>query len=128
MKKFFILLLLPLFLSAEMLNINNFSTDIFSKIDKTPKKITLSLMIQGRYVKDENYKILDALNVVIGSFYIENLLTSKGKENFKKLLINYTAQKYSIDIDNVYIEKLIIDQNSSANDIISALKQGGCCK
>ncbi len=128
MKKFFILLLLPLFLSAEMLNINNFSTDIFSRTDKTPKKITLSLMIQGRYVKDENYKILDALNVVIGSFYIENLLTSKGKENFKKLLINYTAQKYSIDIDNVYIEKLIIDQNSSANDIISALKQGGCCK
>ncbi len=128
MKRFFIVLFFPLLLSAQMLNVNNFTTDLFSKIDKSPKEIKLSLMIEGRYVKNENYKIIDALNITIGSFYVEDLLTSKGKEALKKLLINYAAKKYSVDIDDVYIQKLMINQNPSTNDIVSALKKEGCCK
>ena len=128
MKRFFIVLFFPLLLSAQMLNVDNFTTDIFSKIDKSPKEIRLSLMIEGRYVKDENYKIIDALNVTIGSFYVEDLLTSKGKEAFKGLLIEYCAKKYGVDIDNIYIQKLMVKQNPSTDDIVSALKKEGCCK
>jgi hypothetical protein len=127
MKKLLIFIL-PLMLSAQMLTLDHFTTDLFSKIDKSPKEITLSLMIEGRYVEDENYKVIDALNVVIGSFYAEDLLTSKGKEALKSALINYAAKKYGVDIDEVYIQKLMMEQNPSADEIVSALKKEGCCK
>ena len=42
-------------------------------------KIIIDLMIEGRYVEEESFKVVDALNVVIGSFFAEDLLTSKGK-------------------------------------------------
>ncbi len=128
MKKILLFMALTIFLFAQTLDINNFTTDIFSKIDKTPKEVSLSLIIEGRYVKDENYKIIDALNVVIGSFYVENLITSKGKEDFKKLLIEYSAKKYSVDIDNIYIQKFEISQNPSTDDFIRILKKEGYCK
>jgi len=128
MKKILLLIILPVFIFAQTLDVNNFTTDIFSKIDKAPKEVKMSLIIVGSYVQDENYKIIDALNVVIGSFYVENLITSKGKEDFKKLLIKYAAKKYSVDIDNIYIQKFEISQNPSTDDIINALRESGCCK
>ncbi|NPA74301.1 MAG: hypothetical protein GXO12_06265 [Epsilonproteobacteria bacterium] len=128
MRRFIVVLTFPLMMFAQMISIDDFKTDIFSRVDKNPKEVSLSVIIEGRYVEDESYKITDALNVVIGSFYVEDLLTSKGKEALKKLLIDYTAKKYGIDIDEVYIQKLMIDQNPSTNDIISALKKEGCCK
>ncbi len=128
MKKILFFMILPIFLFAQVLNVDNFTTDIFSKIDKTPKEVKMTLVIEGRYVKDEKYKIIDGINVIIGSFYVENLITSKGKENFKKLLIQYVANKYSVDIDNIYILKFLIVQNPSTNEIVSILKEEGCCK
>jgi ABC-type phosphate/phosphonate transport system substrate-binding protein len=74
-----------------------------------------------------DFKIIDALNVVIGSFYAENLLTSKGKEGLKQAIINYASDKHGIDIDHVYIQKLNIKKESSTYDIIEAMKKEGCC-
>jgi hypothetical protein len=128
MKKILLFMVLPILLFAQTLDVNNFTTDIFSKIDKAPKEVNLSLVIEGRYVKDENYKIIDAINVVIGSFYVENLITSQGKESFKKLLIEYAAKKYSVDIDDIYIQKFKILQSPSTDEIVKALKKEGCCK
>jgi len=128
MKKIILILAFAMYIFAQTIHLNNFSTDLFSKIDKTPKELTLSLIIDGRYVQDEKYKVIDALNIVIGSFYAEDLLTSQGKESFKKLLIKYAAKKYSVDIDDIYILKLKINQNLSTDDIVSILKKAGCCK
>ncbi len=112
-------------LFSQMLNIDDFSSVVFSRATGKPVTINLSLMVDGRYVEDESYKIIDALNVIIGSFYWEDLITSRGKENFKTALKNYTTKKYSIDIDDVYIQK--IQSQPSTQEIIDALKKDGLC-
>ena len=95
-----------------------FQVDIYSK-GNILRKIELDLDIE---LRDENAKksaIYDALNVIIGSFYAEDLMTSMGKENFKQSFIKYTAKKHSITIDEVYIlglkfvDELMIDKGWS---------------
>ena len=126
MKKIiFILFVVVASLSAQMLNIDDFSSEVFSKVTKKPVTINLKMMIEGRYVEDESYKIIDALNIVIGSFYLEDLLTSQGKIKLKETLKSYTTNKYSIDIDNIYIQKLQSQPNTQ--EIIDALKKEGMC-
>ena len=126
MKKIiFILLVVVASLSAQMLNIDDFSSEVFSKVTKKPVTINLNMMVEGRYVEDESYKIIDALNIVIGSFYLEDLLTSQGKIKLKETLKSYTTSKYSVDIDNIYIQKLQTKPNTQ--EIIDALKKEGMC-
>ncbi|NOX15243.1 MAG: hypothetical protein GXP61_04335 [Epsilonproteobacteria bacterium] len=126
MKKILVILLVVVInLTAQMLNIDDFSSVVFSRATRKPVTITLNLMVEGRYVEDESYKIIDALNIIIGSFYWEDLITSRGKESFKTALKNYTTKKYSIDIDNVYIQK--IQSQPSTQEIIDALKKEGLC-
>ena len=127
MKKLVLLVMVLLCIQAQTLHIDHFTTDIFSSSSKELKKIEMSLIVEGRYVKDESYKVIDALNVVIGSFYVENLATSQGKESFKKLLKEYSAKKYSVDIDDIYIINFETVDNPSINDMIQALKKEGCC-
>jgi len=126
MKKIiFVLLLVIASLSAQMLNIDDFTSELFSKVTKKPVTVNLKMMVEGRYVEDESYKIIDALNIVIGSFYLEDLLTSQGKIKLKETLKSYTTNKYSIDIDNIYIQKLQTQPNTQ--EIIDALKKEGMC-
>jgi hypothetical protein len=127
MKKLIILCITILLLQAQTLHVDHFTTDIFSSSSKGLKKIEMSLIIEGRYVEDENYKVIDALNVIIGSFYVENLATSQGKESLKKLLKEYSAKKHSVDIDDIYIINFETVDKPSANDIVQALKKEGCC-
>ena len=121
----FVVLIMATSLFSQMLNIDDFSSVVFSRVTSKPVTINLNLMIDGRYVEDESYKIIDALNIVIGSFYWEDLITSRGKESFKTALKNYTTKKYSIDIDNVYIQK--IQSQPNTQEIIDALKKEGLC-
>ena len=108
MKKIiFVLLLVIASLSAQMLNIDDFSSEVFSKVTKKPVTIKIKMMIEGRYVEEESYKIIDALNIVIGSFYLEDLVTSQGKIKLKESIKSYTTSKYSIDIDNIYTKNSI---------------------
>ena len=126
MKKITIVLLFTvLTLYAQMLNVDDFSAEVFSRVTKKPVTISTSMMIEGRYVEEESYKIIDALNIVIGSFYLEDLITSQGKQKFKKAIESYTAGKYSIDIDNIYIQSLKSQPNTQ--EIIDALKKEGMC-
>nr|MBP3725068.1 hypothetical protein [Campylobacter sp.] len=100
MKKFIVFLIFSGL--AFGLEINKFQADIYSK-SNVLRKVELDLDIE---LRDENAKksaIYDALNVIIGSFYAEDLMTSMGKENFKQSFIKYTAKKHSITIDEVYI-------------------------
>ncbi len=126
MKKIlFVILLAVASLSAQMLNIDNFSSEVFSKVTKKPVTINLKIMVEGRYVEDEGYKIIDALNIVIGSFYLEDLITSQGKIKLKETLKSYTTSKYSVDIDNIYIQKIQTQPNTK--EIIDALKKEDMC-
>ena len=130
MKKIAILMFLILIVQAQTLHLDNFTTDIFSSVSKELKRVDMNLVIEGRYVEDENFKVIDALNVVIGSFYIENLATSQGKENLKKLLIKYSAKKYGVDIDEVYILNFSVEKNRPSfdiDDLIRRMKDEGCC-
>jgi hypothetical protein len=126
MKKMIVVLLFAvLSLYAQMLDVDDFTAEVFSRVTKKPATINLSLMIEGRYVEDESYKIIDALNIVIGSFYLEDLITSQGKQKLKEAIKSYTTSKYSIDIDNIYIQKLQSQPNTQ--EIIDALKKEGMC-
>lgn len=114
---------------GESFVVDDFEASLYSKVSKDgTKNIETSIIFEGRDVEENDFKITDALNVVIGSFYAEDLLTSKGKEAFKATLTKYVAEKYSIDIDNIYIQKLKIVDNTTAQKIIEALKKEGCCK
>lgn len=130
MKKIiFLTLALMQFLSAETIEIDKFTSDIFSKIKNGTKKIEMSLTIEGRDVEEENsFKIVDGLNIVVGSFYFEDLMTSRGKENFKNTLKLYVTEKYRIDIDEIYIKYLFEKESASTKEIIEAMKEAGCCK
>jgi hypothetical protein len=129
MRKIILVLIFSvLFLQAdETIQVNDFEVSLFSKLSKKPVQVETSLIFEGRDVEVYDFKIIDSLNVVIGSFYAENLLTSQGKEGLKKALINYNRDKYSIDIDNIYIQKLNIKKDISNDDIIDLMKQNGCC-
>ncbi|HIP29494.1 MAG TPA: flagellar basal body-associated FliL family protein [Sulfurospirillum arcachonense] len=129
MRKILSLLLLSVLLlqAEETLHVSEFEVSLFSKFSKNPVQLETSMIFEGRDVEVYDFKIIDALNVVIGSFYAENLLTSKGKEGLKQAIINYTSDKYGIDIDFVYIQKLNIKKESSTYDIIQAMKKEGCC-
>ncbi len=124
-KIIFVLLLVVASLSAQMLNIDDFSSEVFSKVTKKPVTIKIKMMIEGRYVEEESYKIIDALNIVIGSFYLEDLVTSQGKIKLKESIKSYATSKYSIDIDNIYIQKIQFQPNTQ--EIIDALKKEGMC-
>ncbi len=127
-KIIFILFFSFLCLQAEdTLQVSNFEVSIFSKLSKKPVQIEASMIFEGRDVEVYDFKIIDALNVIIGSFYAESLLTSKGKEGLKQALINYTRDKYSIDIDHIYIQKLNIKKDMSNYEIIELMKKEGCC-
>jgi len=113
MKKIFALAFAAVMAFAETLNIDNFETDLYSRDAKSSiKKVSISLRLEGR----------DALNVVIGSFYVEDLLTSLGKEKFKETLAKYTAKKHSVDIDEVLIISLKTVREPNIEELLEALK------
>lgn len=97
-----LILFLAVFLQAQQINISNFESNLYSKNGANFKKIILDMQITSAQNANEA-AIKDALNVIIGSFYAEDLMTSKGKETLKSAFIKYASQKYSIKIDSVYI-------------------------
>lgn len=128
-KLFYALILTTSILSAEeIFQVDNFEVSLFSKLSKEAVQIETSIIFEGRDVEVYDFKIIDALNVVISSFFAENLLTSQGKEGLKEALIKYTRDKYSIDIDHIYIQKLNIVKNVTAVMIIDELRKEGYIK
>ncbi|MBF0917925.1 MAG: hypothetical protein HXK60_07850, partial [Campylobacter sp.] len=104
MKKLFLSLVFGVFAFADVLKVSDFQTDIYSKAGQNlTKKISMNLEVVGRDVEENEAYVLDALNVVVGSFYVEDILTSMGKEKFKELFMKYAAKKHSLDIDDVLI-------------------------
>ena len=69
------------------------------------KKISMDLHIFTNEV-EKSSAIKDAINVIVSSFYAQDLMSSKGKEAFKEAIKKYSASKYKIKIDDVYILSL----------------------
>lgn len=130
MKKILLFLLfLSTFMSAQTLILENFEADLYSKkANLETKKISLNIYLEGRYVDDESHKIVDALNVVIGSFFAEDLITSKGKSSLKQTLTKFCEKEYGVDIDGIYINSLKIVDSVDLNELIRKLKESGCIK
>lgn len=128
MKKITLFLLLSTFMLADVVEIKNFESDIFSKNKNRLKKIEFSLLFDGRDLKDNRHKIIDALNIVISSFYIEDLFTSQGKERFKTIITKYVSKKYSVDIDDIFIQKFRVKDSITVDAFIDALRDEGFCR
>jgi len=122
MKKLLISLFLVLPIFGETIKIDEFITDIYSKNSNLLKKIEMSLVIDTN-TTDGIYKVKDALNIVVSSFYVEDLFTSKSKEAFKVMLGEYVKKKYMIDVKNIYIQSMQLKETQSAKEILKLLKQ-----
>lgn len=123
MRKIFIECLLVVLGFGESLDIRDFETDLYSKdTQNSIKKVSVSLLVSGRDVQDSEAYILDGLNVVIGSFYVEDLLTSKGKEKFKETFAKYTSKKHLVDIDEVLIISLKIVREPKLEELLDLLR------
>ncbi len=127
MGKLFLIFIFLVSLFADSLEIRNFKADIYSKRSELVK-IELSAVFEGRDLKINKDRVLDALNIVIGSFFFEDLMTSKGKEEFKNLLIKYLDKKYGVEIDEILIVKLMRAENITLKNLVKKLKEEGCCK
>lgn len=115
MKKF-VFSLVSVVAMAGSIEISNFETDLYSKSNGL-KKINLSIKVIGDNVANEKDFIQDSLNMVISSYYYEDLFTELGKENLKKTIIKYAGKKYSINIDDILI------MNLKSKDSAEAIKE-----
>ncbi len=128
MRKLILFLSLIAFLCADTLEVRDFRSDLYSKATSELQKVEVTLIFDGRDMKANRNKIFDALNIVIGSFFFEDLMTSKGKERFKTLLIKYLDKKYGVDTDDIMIIKMLRVDNITVKNLIKELKKEGCCK
>ncbi|MCV3428142.1 hypothetical protein L8W41_05245 [Campylobacter sp. IFREMER_LSEM_CL1904] len=104
--KWIIALLLMFFnIHASSLSIENFRTDLYSKVgNNTLKKIEMNLDFEGENLDQK--KIIDALNTIVSSYFYEDLFTEVGKNNFKETLLKFSNKKYKTQIKNIYILKI----------------------
>ena len=118
-------LLLHVSLFAETLVVDHFKTNVFAKSDKKPVEITVGLIFEGNDVKKNEHKVVDTLNIVIGSYFAEDLVTSRGKELLKSTIIVYAKKTHALIIDSVYIKELTVKTNPSTQEIVDAMKKEG---
>ncbi|ECQ5758511.1 hypothetical protein FZV76_09495, partial [Campylobacter jejuni] len=72
-------------LNAQNLEIDKIRTDLYSKSGANVlKKVEISLEFDGNNLKENENKLIDAVNTVISGFFYEDIFTEIGKNNFKK--------------------------------------------
>lgn len=120
-----IIFFLHVSLLAETFGIDQFRANVFAKADKKPVEVQVSLVFEGKDIGVNEHKVIDALNIVIGSYYAEDLVTSRGKELLKSTLIAYAKKMHNLTIDTIYIKDLIVKTNPSVKEIVDALKKEG---
>ena len=109
MKKVLLFLFINLSLYAELLKFDQIDTSIISKKDNSYTNIKLSIVLQGRELQGHKIELMDVVQTIIGSFWAEALITAKGKENFKKMIVNLADKQYGIEVDFVYIQNIRIE-------------------
>lgn len=127
MKKVILSLLVSVSLFADIMEVDKYRADILSKKGKI-QKIELSMVIDGDDLLDESHKFYDGLNIVLSSFYVEDLFTSKGKEKFKRMLIKYLQDKYTIGIDDVFLQNLTLVEDFQYERFLEIIRKEGLCR
>ncbi|WP_086232724.1 hypothetical protein [Campylobacter devanensis] len=124
MKKIFMFWLILCGISfGDVVSVEGFESDLYSKYDvNNLKKISMDLEIITRDDNVARAPIYDALNIVVGSFYAEDIMTSKGKESFKSTLTKYIDKKHSITIDDIYIIRLKFVDETNIQKILDAIR------
>ena len=124
MKKIFMFWLILCGISfGDVVSVESFESDLYSKYDvNNLKKISMDLEIITRDDNVEKAPIYDALNIVVGSFYAEDIMTSKGKESFYSTLTKYIDKKHSITIDDIYIIRLKFVDETNVQKILDAIR------
>ena len=108
---------------GDVVSVEGFESDLYSKYDvNNLKKISMDLEIITRDDNVARAPIYDALNIVVGSFYAEDIMTSKGKESFKSTLTKYIDKKHSITIDDIYIIRLKFVDETNVQKILDAIR------
>ncbi|MCW1864331.1 hypothetical protein OLQ14_06845 [Campylobacter jejuni] len=103
----FLSVFLVLSLNAQNLEIDKIRTDLYSKSGANVlKKVEISLEFDGNNLKENENKLIDAVNTVISGFFYEDIFTEIGKNNFKKTLEKFLDKKYKIKLDDIYIISL----------------------
>jgi len=110
MKKLFLLLLTNISLFAGLLSLDQIDTTILLK-NRTPVNVKLSIALQGRDIEESEIELIDVVQTVIGGFWAESLVTTQGKQQFKKMVIDLANKQYGIEIDFVYIRNIRIETN-----------------
>ncbi len=128
MKILLALSLLLLSLYADSVDMLDFEAELFSKESRFMKKVSVSLHLEGNGLQAKTYALEDGLNILLSSYYLEDLLTSKGKEGFKKSFIQFMKKRYKVPINDLYILKMVqIHTITDIDELIEALKKQGCC-
>lgn len=122
-KAILLVMILCSFGFGDIVSVEGFESDLYSKYDANNlKKISMDLEIITRDDDVPTAPIYDALNIIVGSFYAEDIMTSKGKEGFKTTLIKYIDKKHSIAIEEIYIIKLKFVEDTNIQKILDAIK------
>lgn len=100
--------------------IKGLEADLYSKTSADMKKVSIDLQIFTNGEAKEAV-LKDAINVIVSSFYAQDLMSSKGKEAFKEAIKKYSASKYKIKIDEVYILSLKEIDNIDIERLVKAL-------
>lgn len=86
MKKIFLSVFLVLSLNAQNLEIDKIRTDLYSKSGANVlKKVEISLEFDGNNLKENENKLIDAVNTVISGFFTKIFLQKLEKIISKKL-------------------------------------------
>lgn len=129
MRIFLCILMFFTFAFSEGINIENFETNLYSKAGKnTIRKVSLTAEVIGRDLMENKGKILDSINVIISSYFVEDIMTSKGKENFKNMVLDYARKRYNVDVEAIYIIELKTMSEPSMDEIIAAIRSTDICK
>ncbi len=112
MKNLLFLLIFSPLLFAGQLHLENLETTLLQKKEREPVNVELSIVLQGRDVEQNEVQLMDVIQTALGSFWAETLLTSQGKMQFKKSVIDLADKQYGIEVDFVYIQNIRLETDT----------------
>ncbi len=102
-----LLLLCTLF--GDRLTIDRLRTTLPDNRQKDLINADISLVLEGRDLKTERFKVMDVIQAALGRYDAQSLLTSQGKDHFKKDIVDLADKRYGIEIDFVYIQNIRLE-------------------
>ena len=118
-----LLAFMSVLLFAQNVKIENLRTELYSKTTQgSLKKIELSLEFEGANLSAYQNKLLDSTNIIVASFFYEDLFTELGKMRFKNALSKFINKNYKLDVKNIYILSLKGIEKFDIKELKSFLK------